>query len=94
VKEMLTSALQKANTAVTLDNAGNYEGAMEAYGDACVLLGQVMMTAGADDDRRKLQAIVSFPLQLHTSATPAVSLSGGSTQYLRMVIITVSQLNI
>jgi len=59
-KAMLSSALQKANTAVTLDNAENYEGAMEAYGDACVLLGQVMMRAGADEDRRKLQAIVSF----------------------------------
>ncbi|KAL7271138.1 hypothetical protein RUND412_006134 [Rhizina undulata] len=56
-KAMLSSALAKANTAVTLDNAENYEGAMEAYGDACVLLGQVMMRAGAEDDRKKLQAI-------------------------------------
>lgn len=63
-KMMLSSALQKANTAVTLDNAENYEGAMEAYGDACVLLGQVMMRAGGDDDRKKLQAIVSHPFEL------------------------------
>lgn len=57
-KAMLSSALAKANTAVQLDNAENYEGAMEAYGDACVLLGQVMMRAGGDEDRKKLQAIV------------------------------------
>lgn len=59
---MLSSALAKANTAVQLDNAENYEGAMEAYGDACVLLGQVMMRAGGDDDRKKLQAIVRPPI--------------------------------
>ena len=59
---MLSSALAKANTAVTLDNAENYEGAMEAYGDACVLLGQVMLKAGAEEDRRKLQAIVSWSI--------------------------------
>lgn len=64
---MLSSALAKANTAVQLDNAENYEGAMEAYGDACVLLGQVMMRAGGDEDRKKLQAIVRSPIN-HTSA--------------------------
>jgi len=56
---MLSSALQKANTAVLLDNANNFEGAMEAYGDACVLLGHVMLRAGVDEDKRKLMAIVS-----------------------------------
>ncbi|KAF3921905.1 hypothetical protein ABW20_dc0101078 [Dactylellina cionopaga] len=54
---MLSSALQKANTAVLLDNANNIEGAMEAYSDACALLGHVMMRAGVDEDRRKLQQI-------------------------------------
>lgn len=58
-KTMLASALQKANTAVTLDNAENYEGAMEAYSDACVLLSQVMQRAGGEDDKKKLQTIVS-----------------------------------
>ncbi|KAF3120928.1 hypothetical protein TWF569_002869 [Orbilia oligospora] len=56
-KAMLSSALQKANTAVLLDNANNIEGAMEAYSDACALLGHVMMRAGVDEDRRKLQQI-------------------------------------
>lgn len=93
-KVMLSSALQKANTAVTLDNAENYEGAMEAYGDACVLLGQVMMRAGADDDRRKLQAIVSFPLHLlpvPPSRPPSLEIQ---IQYPRMVVTIVSQSNI
>ncbi|KAK6361399.1 hypothetical protein TWF730_005131 [Orbilia blumenaviensis] len=56
-KAMLSSALQKANTAVLLDNANNIEGAMEAYSDACALLGHVMMRAGVDEDRRKLKQI-------------------------------------
>lgn len=56
-KAMLSKALQKANTAVLLDNAQNYEGALEAYGDACELLGQVMSRTSGDDDKRKLDAI-------------------------------------
>jgi len=56
-KAMLSKALQKANTAVLLDNAQNYEGALEAYGDACELLGQVMNRTSGDDDKRKLDAI-------------------------------------
>jgi nicotinate-nucleotide pyrophosphorylase len=58
-KTMLSRALQKANTAVLLDNAQNYEGAMEAYADACKLLQQVMIRSSGDEDRRKLDAIVS-----------------------------------
>jgi len=45
--------------AVTLDNAENYEGAMEAYEDACVLLTEVMDQAGPGEDKIKLQTIVS-----------------------------------
>ncbi|KAF8538341.1 hypothetical protein BDD12DRAFT_165998 [Trichophaea hybrida] len=58
-KAMLGSALERAHTAVTLDNAGNYEGAMEAYEDACALLSEVMGRAGEHNDRAKLQTIVS-----------------------------------
>ncbi|KAH6643856.1 hypothetical protein C7974DRAFT_382375 [Boeremia exigua] len=54
---MLSRALQKANTAVLLDNAQNFEGAMEAYEDACKLLQQVMIRSSQDEDRRKLDAI-------------------------------------
>jgi len=56
---MLSKALQKANTAVQLDNAQNIEGASRAYTEACGLLQQVLDRTTADDDRRKLEAIVS-----------------------------------
>ncbi|EME80737.1 uncharacterized protein MYCFIDRAFT_87510 [Pseudocercospora fijiensis CIRAD86] len=56
-KAMLSKALQKANTAVLLDNAQNYEGALEAYSDACDLLTQVMERTSGEDDKRKLDAI-------------------------------------
>lgn len=58
-KAMLSKALEKANTAVLLDNAQNFEGAIEAYAEACNLLQQVMLRSSGDDDRRKLEAIVS-----------------------------------
>lgn len=57
-KTMLSRALQKANTAVLLDNAQNFEGAMEAYSDACSLLEQVMIRTSGEEDRRKLESIV------------------------------------
>jgi hypothetical protein len=59
-KTMLSKALQKAHTAVLLDNAHNFEGAIEAYDDACRLLGQVLIRSAGEDDRRKLDAIVSY----------------------------------
>lgn len=59
-KVMLSKALQKANTAVLLDNAANFEGAMEAYTDACQLLQLVMLRSnGGDEEKLKLQEIVS-----------------------------------
>lgn len=59
-KAMLSKALQKANHAVLLDNAQNFEGAMDAYADACALLQQVMTRSSGEDDRRKLEAVVSL----------------------------------
>lgn len=60
-KAMLSKALQKANTAVLLDNAANFEGAMEAYNDACQLLQLVMLRSnGGEDEKLKLQEIVSL----------------------------------
>ena len=56
-KSMLTKALEKANTAVLLDNAQNFEGALEAYLDACRLLQQVTERSSGTDDKRKLNAI-------------------------------------
>ena len=57
---MLSKALQKANTAVLLDNAQNFEGAMQAYSEACALLQQVMHRSSGDEDKRKLEAIVNL----------------------------------
>lgn len=57
-KAMLHRALQKANTAVQLDNAQNFKGAREAYAEACDLLQQVLQKTTADEDKRKLEAIV------------------------------------
>ncbi|KAK2738738.1 hypothetical protein FQN55_000455 [Onygenales sp. PD_40] len=54
---MLSRALQKANAAVLLDNATNYEGAIEAYSDACQLLQQVMQRSGGNDEKQKLEEI-------------------------------------
>ncbi|KAG5930154.1 hypothetical protein E4U42_002894 [Claviceps africana] len=56
-KVMLSRALQKANTAVQLDNAQNFEGARRSYVEACGLLKQVLLKTTADDDRKKLEAI-------------------------------------
>ncbi|PLB47014.1 hypothetical protein P170DRAFT_363268 [Aspergillus steynii IBT 23096] len=57
-KAMLSKALQKANTAVLLDNAANFEGAMDAYSDACQLLQLVMLRSnGGKDEKLKLQEI-------------------------------------
>ena len=64
-KAMLSKALQKANHAVLLDNAHNFEGAMKAYGDACALLQMVMLRSSGDEDRKKLEAVVSLAMLDH-----------------------------
>ncbi|KAJ1332024.1 MIT domain-containing protein [Microdochium nivale] len=56
-KAMLSKALGKANTAVQLDNAQNYEGAREAYVEACDLLHLVLARTTGEEDRKKLEAI-------------------------------------
>ncbi|KAL2128711.1 hypothetical protein VTI74DRAFT_8812 [Chaetomium olivicolor] len=56
-KAMLSKALQKANTAVQLDNAQNFEGARRAYAEACAVLQQVLLRTTGEEDRRKLEAI-------------------------------------
>ncbi len=58
-KAMLSKALQKANTAVEFDNAANFEGARSAYTEACELLQQVLQRTTGEEDRKKLEAIVS-----------------------------------
>ncbi|KAK3349663.1 hypothetical protein B0T25DRAFT_548658 [Lasiosphaeria hispida] len=56
-RAMLSRALQKANTAVQLDNAQNVEGARRAYSEACSLLQQVLQRTSGEEDRNKLDAI-------------------------------------
>lgn len=58
-KTMLSKALAMANTAVLLDNAQNFQGAIEAYNEACDLLQQVLIRSSDLDDRKKLSAIRS-----------------------------------
>ncbi|KAL8934234.1 MAG: hypothetical protein Q9216_006009 [Gyalolechia sp. 2 TL-2023] len=58
-KAMLSKALQKAKHAVLLDNAQNFEGAMDAYGDACALLQSVMQRSSGDEYLMKLESVVS-----------------------------------
>lgn len=59
-KATLNRALQKANTAVQLDNAHNSEGARQAYWEACELLQQVLIRTPGEEDKKKLEAIVSL----------------------------------
>lgn len=59
-KAMLSHALQKANVAVQLDNNQDIWGARQAYGEACSLLQNVLQRTSAQEDKRKLDAIVSI----------------------------------
>lgn len=76
-KVMLSRALQKANTAVQLDNAQNFGDAKESYAEACDLLRQVLLMTTVDEDRKKLEAIVSAPVpsQLRTTVRQRHSLT-------------------
>lgn len=71
-KEKLSKALQKANSAVVLDNQRIIEGALVAYQGACILLQEVIDDTSEGSDKRKLEDIVS------TLPTPC-SNSCGST---------------
>jgi len=58
-KSMLSRALKRANDAVALDNSQDYAGAMKAYEEACECLREVMKHSSNNDDRSKLESIVS-----------------------------------
>lgn len=79
---ILSKALQKANHAVLLDNAQNFEGAMDAYADACTLLQRVMSTSSTEEDRQKLEAVVSKP----DRPPPPPSSSDGKPQLMNWPI--------
>ncbi|KAJ5638441.1 hypothetical protein N7528_000831 [Penicillium herquei] len=64
-KATLAKALEKANSAVLLDNAANFEGAMQAYIDACQLLQLVIIRSrGGEEEKAKLQEIVGSPIHI------------------------------
>ncbi|KAK6836755.1 hypothetical protein PG987_007250 [Apiospora arundinis] len=56
-KAMLSKALAKANTAVQLDNAQNYQAARQSYSEACDLLQHVLARTTGEEDKKKLEAI-------------------------------------
>lgn len=58
-KAMLSRALQRANLAVQLDNQQSFEGARESYAEACEILQQVLQRTNGEEDKKKLDAIVS-----------------------------------
>lgn len=64
-KSILSQALQRANAAVEMDNAQNYEDATAAYEEACEYLSRVMHKTSNEEDRRKLRAIVSAEMCGH-----------------------------
>ncbi|KAK6204195.1 hypothetical protein LQW54_008429 [Pestalotiopsis sp. IQ-011] len=84
-KAMLSKALAKANTAVQLDNAQNFEGARISYIEACDLLAHVLSRTTGDEDKKKLEAIrrtytsrieeldgmVTVQVQVESKALPA-----------------------
>ncbi|PFH59226.1 hypothetical protein XA68_12657 [Ophiocordyceps unilateralis] len=56
-KTMLARALEKANDAVELDKAQDFEAARPAYLEACKFLQQVLQKTTGDEDIRKLENI-------------------------------------
>lgn len=67
-KAMLSTALQKANNAVELDHTQQYAVAKTAYEQACALIGTVIMKSSNEEDKRKLDSIVSFGLAMASSS--------------------------
>lgn len=57
---MLSKALKKADTAVELDNAQDLQGARSAYQEAWNMLQQVVIRMKGDEEKTRLEAIVSL----------------------------------
>lgn len=62
---MLSKALKKADTAVELDNAQDFQGARSAYQEAWNMLQQVVIRMKGDEEKTRLEAMVS----LHQGST-------------------------
>lgn len=61
-KATLSTALAKARTAVQLDQAQCYDGARRYYAEAVTLIERVVGRVSNEEDRQKLEDIVSFSL--------------------------------
>lgn len=57
-RSILAETLHKANDAVIFDYEQNFAYAIQAYGDSCALLGQVMRVHLQHEDRTRLDCIV------------------------------------
>lgn len=58
-KLLLKSALQKANIAVQCDSTNDVLSALNAYKEAITLLERVLSTVEKENDKQRLQSIVS-----------------------------------
>ena len=81
---LLEEALHKANDAVFFDNHQHYEDAIIKYGDSCALLGQVMRTHLEDDDKRKIEAVVSVLVWIDSFLRPLIDPEQRTT-YVRRI---------
>ena len=61
-KVILRSALQKANAAVQCDSTNDVPGAIHAYKEAIELLDRALNLVEKENDKRRLQEIVSCSL--------------------------------
>lgn len=57
---ILSEALRNAKIATDCDNSQNFEGAVLAYSGACRLLHHILLGSWSEEERTKLQAIVSL----------------------------------
>lgn len=57
---LLKEALHKANNAVFFDYRQYWADAIRAYGESCSLLGQVMRTSLDEENKMKIEAVVSY----------------------------------
>lgn len=58
-RTILSDALSKAHTAVRLDNAQDFGGAVDVYAEACELLREVMLRSADDESIKKYAALSS-----------------------------------
>lgn len=68
LKAMLSKALEKADTAVRLDNAQDFQGAWSAYRETCDRLRQVVLRTKRSEDKKKLEAMVGLHQEIPSTS--------------------------